>query len=234
MVSAPSLRDRCLAHTGRTIHKLDSYFEVYERHFGRFVGQPVAMIEIGVGLGGSLQMWRDWLGPHARIVGLDIRPECRAFAEPGIEVRIGDQADRGFLGAVLAEFGAPAIVVDDGSHLGPDQMAAFRFLYPRLAPDGVYLVEDLHCCYLEDFDGGVRRDGTFIEACKPMLDALNGAWWQPEEDHARFGAITRSMHFYDSVAVFERGRLPQPQLSRRIPEPPPGTAIAWPRAERQP
>src|SRR5215469_10053921 len=102
------------SHTGRSVHKWKHYFPIYEQHFGRFVNRPCLMIEIGVGRGGSLQLWKSYLGPHAQIVGLDINPECRAFEEDQIAVRVGDQSDPNFLASVIDEFGTPDIVLDDG------------------------------------------------------------------------------------------------------------------------
>ena len=52
------------------------------------------VLEIGVFHGGSLQMWREYFGRGARIVGIDIDPRCRQFEEEQISVMIGDQADR--------------------------------------------------------------------------------------------------------------------------------------------
>jgi hypothetical protein len=70
---------------GRMIHRLRHYFDIYHRHFAGFRGQPLTMIEIGVFNGGSLRMWRDYFGPQATIVGVDINPECKQFSEPGID-----------------------------------------------------------------------------------------------------------------------------------------------------
>src|SRR5688572_12548136 len=106
-----------LAGDQRAITKWKHYFPVYERHFARFVNTDVVIFEIGVAAGGSLQMWKRYLGPHARIVGIDVDPECARFAEDQIAVRIGDQADLLFLDDLCAEFGAPDIVLDDGSHV---------------------------------------------------------------------------------------------------------------------
>lgn len=208
-------------HQGRTAHKLLSYGEVYDRHFDRYTaaGPPILVMEIGIGLGGSLQLWREYFGSRAQIIGLDIRPECKQYEEEQIAVRIGDQSNTAFLASVIEEFGRPDIVIDDGSHIGKDQKASFDFLYPKIAADGIYLVEDIHCSYLRHFDGGVREPGTFMEACKTMLDWLNGVWWQEENPHAWFADITRSMHFYDSIAVFERGHLETPRLSQKRPPP---------------
>ena len=33
---------------GRLLHRVRHYFDIYHRHFSRFRGQPVTMIEIGV------------------------------------------------------------------------------------------------------------------------------------------------------------------------------------------
>ncbi|OAM89518.1 class I SAM-dependent methyltransferase [Termitidicoccus mucosus] len=190
----------------RVIHKWKHYFPIYDVHFARYINRPCLLIEIGCGQGGSLQLWKSVLGPHAQIVGLDINPECRKFEEDQIAVRIGDQADNAFLSSIFDEFGIPDIVLDDGSHMMHDIHASFHFLYPRISPVGVYMVEDLHTAYWDEYGGGLRREGSFIETIKGLVDELNA-------DHARgalaptdFTRSTMSMHLYDSVCVFEKGR----------------------------
>jgi hypothetical protein len=195
-----------LDHRHRLIHKWKHYFPAYEAHFARFVNRPMVFLEIGCGQGGSLQMWKRHLGPHARIVGVDIVPECRAFEEDQISIRIGAQSDTGFLQGLLDEFGPFDVVLDDGSHRMADVTATFGFLYPRIATDGVYMVEDLHTAYWAEYGGGLRREGSFIELCKTLLDELNADWSRGALPPTAFTASTLSMHFYDSLAVFERGR----------------------------
>jgi hypothetical protein len=189
----------------RTIHKWKHYFPIYERHFKDFVYKPVTFIEIGCGQGGSLQMWKRYFGPHARIIGIDINPECKLFEEDQIDVRIGPQQDHQFLEGVVNEVGAPDIVLDDGSHVMSHIAASFRFLYPRMTKSGVYLVEDLHTAYWDEFEGGLRKSATFIELCKNLIDELNADHSRGVLQSTEFTKSTLSMHFYDSVAVFERG-----------------------------
>jgi cephalosporin hydroxylase len=169
------------------------------------VNRPLLFIEIGCGEGGSLQLWKQYFGPLASIVGIDIRPECKAYEEDQISVQIGDQTDARFLKSVIDRFGSPHVVLDDGSHMMEHIAASFDFLYPHVAADGVYMVEDLHTAYWNEYNGGLQRPGTFIEACKNLVDELNA-------DHTRgaivptlFSKTTLSMHFYDSIVVFERG-----------------------------
>ncbi len=208
----------------RIIHKWKHYFPIYERHFKDLVYKPVTFIEIGCGQGGSLQMWKRYFGPHARIIGIDINPACKAFEEDQIEVRIGPQQDPQFLESVLNEFGAPDIVLDDGSHVMSHIAATFQFLYPRLTKNGVYLVEDLHAAYWDEFEGGLRKPATFIELCKTLIDELNADHSRGALPPTQFTESTLSMHFYDSVVVFERGthtkkwapQMPEPVSASRL------------------
>jgi hypothetical protein len=195
-----------LTNDQRIIHKWKHYFPVYERHFTRFVNTDVVFLEIGCGRGGSLQMWKRFLGPYARIVGIDLRPECKEFTEDQIEIRIGDQSDPAFLLDVCKEFGAPDVVLDDGSHIMSHIQASFSTLYPRLARTGVYMVEDLHTAYWSEFEGGLRRKESFIETCKGLIDELNADHSRGALPPTEFTLTTLSMHFYDSIVAFERGR----------------------------
>jgi len=195
-----------LDNRGRLTHKWTHYFPVYERHFERFVNRPCLFLEIGCGEGGSLQMWKRYLGPYAEIVGLDILPHTAAYAEDQIRIRIGDQADGSFLQSVIDEFGLPDVIVDDGSHLMAHVAASFRYLYPRMSPTGVYLVEDMHTAYWEEYGGGVGHPESFIELSKTLIDELNAEHARGAVVPTQFTATTLSMHFYDSLVVFERGR----------------------------
>jgi hypothetical protein len=128
------------------------------------------------------------------------------FAEDQIEIRIGDQSDAGFLTSVLDEFGSPDVVLDDGSHVMSHVTASFRHLYPAVSRNGVYVVEDLHTAYWDEYEGGLRRKGSFIETCKDLIDELNADHARGALEPSEFTRSTLSMHVYDSVVVFEKGR----------------------------
>ncbi len=200
-----SLYAQFLTNPDRVVHKWKHYFPAYERHFSHWINRPVTFLEIGCGRGGSLQMWKRYLGPHARIIGIDINPEVQAFEEDQIAIRIGGQQDTAFLQSVLDEFGTPDIVLDDGSHVMSHICTTFAYLYPRTAHNGVYMIEDLHTAYWPEYEGGLKQPGSFMELAKDLIDHLNA-------DHARgalqpthFTHTTLSMHFYDSIVAFERG-----------------------------
>jgi hypothetical protein len=201
-----SLWTHFLANDGRSIHKWRHYFPIYERHFGLYVNRPLTMLEIVCADGGSLQMWKRYFGPHALIVGVDINPQCSDFQEDQIEIRVGDQSEEDFLSDLVSEFGQFDIVLDDGSHRMSHVVASFRYLYPRMGRDGIYAVEDMHTAYWDEYGGGLRRPGTFIEVCKDLIDELNADWSRNAIPPTDFTKSTLSIHFYDSMVIFERGR----------------------------
>ncbi|MBB6468465.1 limonene-1,2-epoxide hydrolase [Aminobacter lissarensis] len=187
-------------------HKWLHYFDIYERHFQRFRGQNAVVLEIGVGSGGSLQMWRDYFGPRTTIIGLDIDPQCKQHEAEGIEIVIGSQADTAILDEIVRRHPKINIVLDDGSHVMNDMIATFEHLYPRIDVNGLYLVEDLHTCYWEEYGGGLRRQGSFIELIKERIDDINAMHARGAIPVSEFTRSTDSMAIYDSVVVFEKRR----------------------------
>lgn len=181
------------------------YFKAYERHFGQFVGRPCSFLEIGAGNGGSSQMWKRWFGPLARIVTIDINQICKQFEDEQVAVRIGDQSDPLFLQKLVDEFGRFDAVLDDGSHQMSHVMKSMDFLYPRIAPHGVYMIEDVHTAYWHEWGGGLNKPNTIVHFFKEAVDRINA-------HHIRDAALipdgftdmTFAMTAYDSVLVFEK------------------------------
>ena len=120
------------------------------------------MLEIGVFMGGSLALWRKFLGPDAVIFGIDINPSCIAFDGQFACVRIGSQDDPQFLRSIVAEMGGIDVVLDDGSHIASHQRASFDLLFPLLSDGGHYIVEDMHTAYWRSFRRCAKatRDGS--------------------------------------------------------------------------
>ena len=200
------------ANTGRLIHKWQHYFEIYERHFSRFRNTDVHVVEIGVGQGGSLQMWKAYFGAQASIVGMDNNPDCTRLAADGIRIVIGDQGDRDFLRRLREEVPRIDVLIDDGGHLMNLQIATFEELFGHISANGVYLCEDLHTSYWPAWGGAYRKSDTFIEYSKNLIDRIN-AWHSLEPEQLGVTEFTRtahSLHFYDSVLVIEKRPIAKP------------------------
>ena len=198
-------------HTGNLIHKWHHYFEIYERHFQRFKGKKIVLLEIGIHKGGSLEMWRKYFGEECEIIGVDINPLCHRFENEKTKVFIGSQDDRDFLRELKSEIPKVDILIDDGGHMMDQLKITFEELYDWVKEDGVYLVEDLHTCYWPAYEGGYKRKNSFIEYCKSLVDQLN-AWHSQSRELtvSDFSRTTHSIHFYDSIVVFEKRKIKKP------------------------
>ncbi len=152
-------------------------------------------------------------GPRAQLFGIDIEPRCKQWEEPGTEIFIGDQSDKAFLRRIAKKIGPVDVLIEDGGHHPNQQIATFEIFYPLVKPEGVFLIEDLHTSYWSSYSGGLERPGTFMEYAKRLTDQLN-AYHSAETGFTpdRTTRTTESIHFYDSIVVFEKGdRRSRPQ-----------------------
>ena len=67
----------------RLINKWVHYFPIYEKWFGPYRGKEIVFVEVGVQHGGSVQMWKNYFGKDAKIIGVDIDERCKKFEETG-------------------------------------------------------------------------------------------------------------------------------------------------------
>ena len=61
-----------------------------------FRHEPIDVLEIGVLNGGSVRSWRQFFC-SARIIGVDINPNCRRYEDDRVVIEIGSQEDPSFL-----------------------------------------------------------------------------------------------------------------------------------------
>jgi hypothetical protein len=196
---------------GRLIHKWAHYFDVYDRHFARFRNQEIIILEIGVSHGGSLQMWKNYFGPKAKIFGIDINPQCKSLEEENIKIFIGSQSDRKFLREVKKQIPPIDILIDDGGHSMIQQIVSYEELFGMVKENGVYLCEDIHSSYWLKYGGGHKRCGTFIEFSKNFIDLLNA--YHTEQKSLKVNEFTDtvdSLHYYDSILVIEKKKRVKP------------------------
>jgi hypothetical protein len=136
------------------------YLKTYDPFFEPFLEKKIALLELGIYKGGSLQLWRDYF-PFGTIAGIDVKlPE--AFQDTDrIHVFEGSQADHRFLTGVANEIAPQGfdIIIDDASHLGKLTKIAFWHLFDHhLKPGGMYVIEDWGTGYWDDWPDGKSFD----------------------------------------------------------------------------
>ncbi len=115
------------------------YLDAYERVLD--ARKPRSVLEIGVQSGGSLRLWATLFPWAEAIVGIDTDPACAELDLGRAEVVIGDAGDPDRLPVWLLTRTFD-LIIDDGSHLLAHTAANMDVWAPRLAPGGVYVVED--------------------------------------------------------------------------------------------
>lgn len=137
-----SLRD-IVNQYGSDKSEREHYITQYVRNFEQYRHTAKRVLEIGIYKGESLKIWRDYF-PNAEIIGIDINPRWAQLAhDPGNRITglTGDCGSSEFFQGLVAGFGHFDIVIDDGSHKGPDIRVAHNHLYPITKM--CYCIEDL-------------------------------------------------------------------------------------------
>ena len=202
---------------GRGIWKWKHYFDIYHRHFSKFIGREVHLMEIGIYSGGSLDMWKAYFGPKCHVYGLDIEPACKSYEGERVKVFIGDQADREFWKDVRKQVPVLDIVIDDGGHLPHQQRVTLEETLPHLSMGGVYFCEDIH---------GASND--FAAYVYGLASELNAMDMQPNTEtplkqvtvhSSKFQSVIPSIHLYPYVTVIEK----RAQIAKELTAPKHGT-----------
>jgi hypothetical protein len=206
--------------------KISSYFPAYVDIFGHLVGSKCTFIETGVLDGGSLFMWRNWLGKDARIIGIDLNPSAEKWRQAGFEIYIGDQGDPNFWRRVLPEIGEFDALLDDGGHQSFQQIITVVEGMKSNSKDSVIVVEDTATSFMKDFAQHGKK--SFLNYAKDCTDILVGR--SAGIYHDRFvGKIDSrswkffnncySVQFYSGIVAFHINHeySKTPELMRNLP-----------------
>lgn len=205
--------DDCFnAHAGRETLKWSHYPKIYHQVLSTFLelppNEPLRVLEIGVRDGGSLQVWRQYFGPSAMIVGIDKDPRSLE-SQPPEQIVLGEQTNRDTLDRAITFLGGPPhIVIDDGSHCGKHQWKTFDFLFPQLPDGSLYFIEDTHTSYWLSFGGIVGARRTAIGRAKRLVDTLHQTYFAvPQSRYLRqHNGNLRFVSFFDSVIAIGKAK----------------------------
>lgn len=152
--------------------KLTSYFPAYAQIFGHLVNKECTFIETGVLGGGSLFMWRNWLGPKARIIGVELNPDAKKWEKEGFEIYIGDQGDPEFWADTFSKVGDFDGFLDDGGHQSFQQIVTATQAIKHARNNCVIAIEDTATSFMNDFRSHGRK--SFLNYSKDATDILIG------------------------------------------------------------
>ena len=214
--NAKSLYDSWTSFPENFSQKSSTYFQGYAELLSRFRGKNCTLVEIGVFEGGSLKMWKDWLGPKSRIIGIDLNPEATKYQEKGIEIVIGDQADPDFWQQLFVQYPEIDIVIDDGGHQYFQQIITFFSVAFNTKKSVCLIFEDVTTSYYTDFIKN-NEGKSFIEFSKTLLDNLmakqkfskrNRLKWIENIDESKLKGynFVQSIHYHSGIFALNINR----------------------------
>ena len=144
---------RALEEIGQKTHarKSGEMLSKYEYFFRRYRNEYINIVELGVDLGGSVKMLKEYF-LNATVTGVDIDEKCMNYEEERLKVQIMDVGDDREL--VKLRSLAPKIIIDDASHFWSHQIKALLVLWESLSSGGVYVIEDIHTSFRAIRDWG--------------------------------------------------------------------------------
>lgn len=191
-------------HKGRIANKYPHHLEEYHKHFRRYRGTDVCVVEVGVADGGSLELWRSYFGPEAHIVGIDVADRTSLSEEVNADIVIGDQGSHDFWKVFKQAYPKVDIFIDDGSHRFQDQQVTFKEMFPHVQPWGFYACEDIHTSYHEEFGGGYKSGFSFVGLLKELVDTLHWTTYSERGDFDYIKDMIYGVHVYPSLAILEK------------------------------
>ncbi|WP_188261077.1 glycosyltransferase 61 family protein [Azospirillum tabaci] len=204
----PSLDDIGFKHGTDKSSRHHNFLDFYERFVGEMRFDEMTILEIGVNQGQSMAMWLEYF-PNARFVGLDTNRECLRLASGRARIEIVDQSDPIALTDIARRFGPFGLVIDDGSHYWSDQITAFQYLFPHVAPGGYYILEDLDTSYGQYRNTYKKGDIPAAQYLHRVCDFLVGNQAMTEEEAGEpfvrsCAAHVEFMAYFPRTSLFRR------------------------------
>lgn len=149
-----TLYDYYNADKGSKVDNYGHHFgEFYKPFFSKFLDRKINLLEIGIQCGPSILAHNDYFYHNVELYGIDIDYSLLQF-NPDIYDNIhliqGDSTNP----ETLNELGDTMfdIIIDDASHIHEDMVKNLYNLHKRLTPDGIYILEDIHCDYSNSYN----------------------------------------------------------------------------------
>jgi glycosyltransferase involved in cell wall biosynthesis len=192
-----SIKRIYLEHVGKVSDKWSMYLDEWDRLFYSYRDQAINILEIGIQNGGSLEIWSKYFHKAEKIIGCDIDIRCAnlKFDDDRISVVVGDANTDECKKNITSLAPMFDIILDDGSHKSRDVICSFGRYFSVLRENGIYVIEDLHSSYWQDFGGGLHQPLSAMAFLKRLADILNYEHWRNNE--SRVNLLTRFAEEYD-------------------------------------
>ena len=161
------------------------------------MNKKITLVEVGIGDGGSLFMWKKFLGKKARIIGIELNPDAKKLEKKGFKIFIGDQSDPKFWKKFYRDVGKVDILIDDGGHTNIQQITTFMESVNNINNNGIIVIEDTHTSYL-NFKGFKNPSKySFINFSTKVIENIHRRNPTIKKSLNYLSKKIQSIHYYD-------------------------------------
>ena len=179
--------------------KWSNYFDIYDDLFKKFINKKIIFVEVGIGNGGSLFMWRKFFGKKAKIIGIELNPEAKKLEKFGFQISIGDQSDPSFWKSFYKKYGKIDVLLDDGGHKNIQQISTFMESYNHIKPNGKIVIEDTHTSYMKKKGFKNPSNYSFINFSKLIVENMHRRNPMLSKKLNKLSQKIDSIFYYDSI-----------------------------------
>jgi hypothetical protein len=223
MISLTDLANAAGSDKGSLHREAHRYTYLYDLIFHDLADADIHFLEMGLAIGAddervllerrvdspSVQMWLKYF-TRAHIYGFDIS-DFSHIQHPRFNFLRGDSGELNDLQRLATAAPHFDIIIDDASHASFHQQLSFKVLYPRLAPGGLYIIEDLHWqpAHIEAALPPVPKTAEFFKQFFEQGDYLENSVLSHEE----MADVRQTMA---SCSFFPSFHLPDESVSKLI------------------
>ncbi len=198
---------------------IHNYTQIYAQYFDKYKNKAIKFCEIGILKGNSVKLWENYF-PFAELHFIEIDSSNIQYQSQRSQYHFLDQTDKSALLLFAKNTGGDFdIIIDDGGHHMDQQIISFQSLFPYVKSGGMYIIEDLHTSYWNDWGGNGTQllpkagPGTAVYFLQNLVDDLNytGAV-TGLADHRKISSSLKStlneyqdkiysIHFYNSLCI---------------------------------
>ena len=201
MITLDSLAIECYTDKSSRGH---NYTPMYEHWMGCKRDLPINLVEIGIGLGGSARMWRQYF-PKGNITMIDNFREFAASPReiPGVVIFEGNQDDPLVWKSIPDNLD---FVIDDGSHKPMDCINSVILGFSKLTSGGLWFIEDTHCNFHPAFSS---QDYLYpwifdLENTRQLSNIGTGDFYKSFMKIEGLASEIYAIHLYKSVIALQR------------------------------
>ena len=181
--------------------KWNNYFEIYENLFQKFLKKKITIVEVGIGDGGSLFMWKNFFGKKAKIIGIELNPESKKLEKKGFKIFNGDQSSKDFWKSFYKKIGKIDILVDDGGHTNIQQITTLIESINYVKPGGMIIIEDTHTSFMKNKDFKNPSKYSFINFTSSLIEVIHRRNPNLKKELNFISKKINSIEYYDSITV---------------------------------